>query len=36
MLLITGCAHHKDEATLPRLEWSGESTLHQMHRALYG
>ena len=29
MLLITGFAHQKDEAALPRLEWSGELTLHQ-------
>jgi hypothetical protein len=30
MLLITGFAHQKDEAALPRLEWSGELTLHQL------
>jgi hypothetical protein len=30
MLLITGFAHQKDKAALPRLEWSGEFTLHQL------
>ena len=30
ILLITGFAHQKDEAVLPRLEWSGELTLHQL------
>jgi hypothetical protein len=33
MLLITGFAHQKDEAALPRLEWSGELTLHQLLNA---
>jgi hypothetical protein len=30
MLLITGCEHQKDEATVPRLESSGEPTLHHV------
>jgi len=30
MLLITGFTHQKDEAALPRHEWSGELTLHQL------
>ena len=33
MLLITGFAHQKDEAALPRLKWSGEFTLHQLSSA---
>ena len=33
LLLITGCAHQKDEAAVPRLEWSGEPTLHQVRSA---
>ena len=33
MLLVTGFAHQKDEAALPRLEWSGELTLHQLRSA---
>jgi hypothetical protein len=33
MPLITSCAHQKDEAALPRLEWSGEFTLHQKRSA---
>ena len=30
LLLITGCAHQKDEAVMPRLGWTGEPTLHQV------
>ncbi len=30
LLLITGCAHKKEEAVVPRLEWTGEPTLHQV------
>ena len=33
MLLITGCVYQKDKSALPRLEWSGEPTLHQMRSA---
>ena len=31
--LIVGCAHKKNDATLPQLEWSGEPTLHQVRSA---
>jgi hypothetical protein len=30
ILLITGFARLYDESALPRLEWSGELTLHQL------
>ena len=33
MLLITGFAHQKDEAALPRLEWPCDINLHKVRKA---